>query len=105
MIVYLTRCSHLVVQTAYGIELHAGGTNQNGGSELEIVSSEDGCGLLEVDGRPETRRFVGGSTVVSGPEGAAVPASRVMVAVASNGAVSGLPSSSTPVKRATDCSA
>jgi hypothetical protein len=79
--------------------------DQNGGSEFENGSSEGGGTFFWVDGRPEARRLAGGFTAASGLAGAGEPASRDMVAVASKGAVTGLPSSSTPVKRATDCSA
>lgn len=64
-----------------------------------------GGGPLGVDERPDVFRFV---TAVVGPSGLAVGpdmVSRVMVAPASKGVVSGFPSSSTPVNRATDCSA
>ena len=72
-----------------------------------VTAGEDGQGAqgLEASGEPGHAVAAGDEVVLECLTGASDPAPRVVAAVASKGAVSGLPWSSTPASKATDCSA
>jgi hypothetical protein len=101
------RCEASVKQGAY---LHVVAVTNQGlavGEEGEAVTASEHCQWaqrLKARCEPGDAVPAGDEVVLECLTGASDLAPRVMAAVASKGAVSGLPWSSTPVSKATDCS-